>query len=42
MFFIILVMLMSTPILGVPLSFLSNTLFSLLEFLTSWIPMLLR
>lgn len=42
MFFIILVMLMSTPILGVPLSFLSNALFSLLEFLTSWIPMLLR
>ncbi|MBQ2263777.1 MAG: site-2 protease family protein [Oscillospiraceae bacterium] len=42
MFFIILVLLMSTPILGKPLSLLSELIFNLLEFITSWIPLLLR
>lgn len=42
MFFIILVLLMSTPILNTPLSMLSNLIFNGLEFITSWIPMLLR
>ncbi len=41
LFFIILVVLMSTPILNGPLTFLSGAIFDLLEFLTSWIPMVL-
>lgn len=40
-FFITLVLLMSTPILNVPLNFLANLVFNVLEFITSWIPMLL-
>lgn len=40
-FFIALVLLMSTPILNVPLRFLSNAVFNLLEFVTSWIPLVL-
>lgn len=40
-FFIALVLLMSTPILNVPLRFLSGAVFNLLEFVTSWIPLVL-